>query len=390
MKVVMLVLNDMTWDARVDREAAALVEAGHSVTVLALRSDGSAEHERRDGYAIHRVAEHTSASWSRPLRKVGELRRRARTLVNAAIELAPDVIHAHDTDTLVAAAQAARLLGVPLVYDAHELYPDMISEFGARGSWPVQRYWHTIERRHIPRAAAVITVSDGLAAELRSRFGVSPVVVRNVPVLSPLARTGRLRAELGLLGDDRRIALYQGVLIPGRGLRSLVEAAARVPGLILAIQGFGPEEAPMKERVRALGAEERIRFMGKKTPAELHEYACGADIGVLIYERTTLNNYLASPNKLYSYLMAGLPVAGSAFPGIAEVVLDERVGLTFESSDIGSISAALEALVADPAARQEMGDRARLLAETRFNWTVEKQALLDAYARLAVSVSAGA
>lgn len=387
MKVVMLVLNDMTWDARVDREAAALAEAGHSVTVLALRSDGPAEREQRDGYTIHRVADHTSASWSRPLQKARELRRRTRALVSAAVELAPDIVHAHDTDTLTAAARVAGRLGIPLIYDAHELYPDMIAEFGARGSWPVQWYWRTVERRHIPRAATVITVSAGLATELHARFGVDPVVVRNVPALTPLTRTGRLRAELGLTGDDRCIALYQGVLIPGRGLQTLVEAAARVPGLVLAIQGFGPEEGPMRERVGTLGAGDSIRFMGKKTPTELHEYACGADIGVLIYERTTLNNHLASPNKLYAYLMAGLPVAGSAFPGIAEVVTDERVGLTFDPSDTGSISIALETLTADPMARRQMGGRARMLAETRYNWTIEKQALLDAYARLAATTA---
>jgi glycosyltransferase involved in cell wall biosynthesis len=258
----------------------------------------------------------------------------------------------------------------------------MIAEFGASGSWPVQLYWRHVERRNIPKAGEVITVSEGLAAELGRRFGCHPVVLRNVPDVVPLARSIRLRAELGMTDDHRCLAVYQGVLIPGRGLEALVEATGRVQDLVLAVQGFGPEESQMRDRARNLGIEERVRFMGKKSPEDLHEYACGADIGVLIYEHTTLNNYLAGPNKLYSYLMAGLPVAGSAFPGIAEVIARGQVGLLFDPADPESISVALEGLVQDPAQRRAMGARARVLAETSYNWGLEKQALLEVYGRL--------
>jgi len=196
-------------------------------------------------------------------------------------------------------------------------------------------------------------------------------------------RSERLRAELDLLGDERCVALYQGVLIPGRGLSRLVEAVAEAPDVVLAIQGFGPEEQQMKESAAALNVEERVRFMGKIPPAELHEYACGADIGVLIYEHTTLNNYLASPNKLYAYLMAGLPIVGSAFPGIMEILEGHEVGMTFDPGRSESIAAALRRLALSAGTRETMGARARELAETRHNWDLEKDALLDVYERLA-------
>jgi glycogen(starch) synthase len=80
--------------------------------------------------------------------------------------------------------------------------------------------------------------------------------------------------------------------------------------------------------------------------------------------------------------MAGLPVAGSAFPGIAEVIARGQVGLLFDPADPESISVALEGLVQDPAQRRAMGARARVLAETSYNWGLEKQALLEVYGRL--------
>lgn len=378
----MLVLNDMTADARVDREAAALADAGHDVTVLALRSGDLSATELRRGYAVRRVADYTTATWRNPLGKVQQSRARRRAFLRVGVELQPDVVHAHDTDTLAVGARLAELLWTPLVYDAHELYPDMLSEFGHGGSWPVQAYWKCVERRCVPRARAVITVSDGLAGELRKRFGVEAEVLRNVPQLEPIEDRSRLRGELDMADDPRPLFIYQGVLIPGRGLVSLIEAVAQVPGLVLAVQGFGPEEGAMRARAEALGLDDRVRFMGKRPASELHAYACGADAGVVIYEHTTLNNYLAGPNKLYAYLMAGLPIAASGFPGLAEVVEGESVGFTFDPASVDSIAKVLEALANDPHHRERMGSRARHLAETKFTWDTEKQKLLAIYDRL--------
>jgi len=389
MKIVMLVLNDMSADARVDREALALAEAGHEVTVLALRSGDLPERERRRGYTVLRVADYTTASWRDPFAKLRQNQARRRALLEAGLEEQPEVVHAHDTDTLAVGALLADLAHVPLVYDAHELYPDMIAEFGRGGSWPVQTYWKRIERANVPRAGLVITVSGGLADELRKRFGADPVVVRNVPALEPLADRARLRDELGMVGDPRPLFVYQGVLIPGRGLVRLVEAVGQVSDLVLAIQGFGPEETAMRARAEQLGLADRVRFMGRQPPSELHAYACGADAGVVIYERTTLNNYLAGPNKLYAYLMAGLPIAASAFPGLAEVVVDQDVGVTFDPASVDSITSALRELAGDPVKRERMGGRARVLAETRYNWDAEKRVLVEAYEQLSASRHAG-
>ena len=260
----------------------------------------------------------------------------------------------------------------------------MLQEHGLRGSAPVQWYWRRIERAQVPHSDAVITVSAGLAGELQRRYGICPVVVANVPPLSPAERSPRLRRELGL-GDDVPVALYQGVLIPGRSLDRLVRAWAQVPDAVLVVQGFGPAEAAMRAAAVTVGASDRVRFMGRIAPAELHEYACGADIGVVIDERTTLNNYLAAPNKLYAYLMAGLPVASSNFPGLAAIVEEKGVGATFEPAREASIAGAVLGLFSDRGRLAAMGARARELAVTRYNWDLEKVRLLEVYDRLASS-----
>jgi glycosyltransferase involved in cell wall biosynthesis len=103
---------------------------------------------------------------------------------------------------------------------------------------------------------------------------------------------------------------------------------------------------------------------------------------VVIYENTSLNNYHAAPNKLYSYLMAGLPIVSSDFPGLREVVVSGGVGEVFEPSSAESIASAIRLLADEPEMRQEMKTRARALAEERYNWAVDASHLLEAYERL--------
>ena len=378
----MIVMNEMRADARVDREASVLAASGNDVDVVALRSHGLPEMERRSGYVIRRVADYSRAAWTRPAAKIFQMRKRTATIVRCVASLAPDVVHAHDTDALAPACAAARATSAVLVYDAHELFPDMAGPSGRGRPLLVRSYWRSLERRLVPCADSVITVGDGLAEELARRYGIEAVVIRNAAPLQPLQRGGRLRRELGI-AEDVPIVLYQGVLNAGRALDRLVRVVASVPGAVLVLQGSGSEEGKLREIVAAHGLADRVRLTGHVPQETLHEYACGADVGVVIYEATSLNNYYAAPNKLYAYLMAGLPIAASDFPGLREVVVDEEVGIVFDPADEASIAESIRSLLSDPDSLEEMSARARQLAETRYNWQMESRKLIDLYERLA-------
>lgn len=378
MRVVMIVLNDMTSDARVSREATTLARVGHKVWVLALRAKGLPECEQTGDFEIRRVADFTTASALAALSKASQSRTRTRALAQSAVALEPDVIHAHDTTAMSAGARAAADARAALVYDAHELYPDSLTQQRIQGTWPVQVYWRSLESRLIPKADAVVTVSDGLREVLWERFGVKAVVVANAPVRQPMSDRDVLREELGI-GHRMTIVLYQGGLFAGRALRELVEAVTRVPDVALVVQGQGPEEPAMREHVVALGIEERTYFMGQVPQADLYRYTCGADIGTVFLDGVTLNHRLAWPNRLFMYFMAGIPSVVTDLPGMSSLVRGSRVGLTTPAGDVGAMASAMAKLVADPALRDEMGVRARVLAETRFNWESEACKLVDLY-----------
>ena len=222
MRVVMYVLNDVTRDSRVLREAATLAAAGHEVTIMAtpLGADVASAGEPAPpaGVTIRRVAIPTGVPWwvtsvrapwrlalpgallllpwtvvrgawvgvvnrllGRPVQAGGiDFIRRWRVewlgWCRAAVAAAPeaDVHHAHDMEALPAARMAATRDRTRFIYDSHEIYmawgPVLRQPRLLR--WAMARW----ERRMAQGAAAVVTIGDGLAAELGRRFGVTGIV----------------------------------------------------------------------------------------------------------------------------------------------------------------------------------------------------------------------
>lgn len=379
----MLALSDMSTDARAVREAQALGEAGHEVAVFALRAQGLPNEERRDAYDIIRVADFTSASWRRPLAKIGQSRTRRRSFIESAVRWSPDVVHAHGLDTLPLAFRISTRLGSRVVFDAHELHDEMLKSNRASVPEPLLRYWRHVEKKLLPKADAVITVGDEVADEILRRTGIRPSVVLNVPPLETQVTTERLAVSLGL--GDQVVVLYQGLVNHGRGLAQMIRALEYAPGVALAIQGpsVGDFLDSLLNLAAEIGVSDRVRYLGVAPMSELHRYCSAADIGLLAFDATSLNNTLAMPNKLFQYMMAGLPMLGSVrLPAIRKILENEQIGLVCDPEDPGDMARRLLEMARDLAMRKRMGARARELSEERYNWDIEKGKLVALYVEL--------
>ena len=241
------------------------------------------------------------------------------------LQLRPDVIHAHDAAMLLPGLLGARLTGAKLVYDSHELatgvpYRD--------GRWA--RFVSGIERLAVPRAAAVITVSDGIADRLqelyRLRRGRSWSATS--PNSSRPAANGALRRRLGI--GDVPLVLHQGAPAPDRGGEQLIAAMREVPGRAPRLPRL---VTVCRLRGRSAGAggraglEGRVHFLPSVPLADLLAQTADADVGVSLLQDTCENHRLALPNKVFEYLAAGVPVVVSDLPEVAAIVRAARVGL---------------------------------------------------------------
>lgn len=459
-RVVMFVLNDVRWDVRVQREARTLAEAGYEVTIIGRPTDPMAtvpERERWNGVDIVRipvpgrfrrrmlgagggrgasarghdstprgspasvtgpaiVSDRRSASASRLIVRsirtaarlplIGGLVRGMDLLIRwrfgtmawgleaAAAAPPADVWHAHDLTGLPAAFVARRQHGGRLVYDAHELFTEA-GDTASRPGWAravLRRY----EARAIREADAVITVNDGLAAELGAIAAPRRMlVVRNTPPAPSResstpssARPDRLRVALGLAGDTK-IVLYHGGLLRDRGLPQLI-LAMTAPGLEqahLVLMGSGPMASELARRIASsedLAA--RVHLIPPVPPADLAEWVASADVGAMPNQPRTANERISTPNKLYECLAAGVPVVSSDFPERRRIIADDPdgpLGALCDPADPASIGAALRSILdLDAEATARLRARCLTAARLRWNWEAQSAGLLALYGDL--------
>lgn len=373
----MLVLNPFTHDTRVEKEAATLIDAGYRVTVVAEAAPGLPQREVIRGVEVVRVQRRRS-------RLPGlRLFAYARQLERALLAQRPEIIHAHDSNALLPVARAARRLGVPFVYDAHDLWTGRPRRGRSRAYFAAsQLYYRLLEARLVPRAAAHLTVSQPIARHLERVYHLPEVtLVPNYPPALPGIDPRDLRSQPGAEGipTGADVILYLGGLMADRGIEQLVRAVAELPTAHLALLGEGALAEEIRELALVLGIGDRVHLLAPVPSDEVVAYAASATIGVSPIIPSCLNYRYSLPNKLFQYMAAGIPVVASDFEQVREVVIGSDAGLTVDMTDPAAMAAALQTLLADATARARMGRNGRTAIASRFNWARAADALLAVY-----------
>ena len=372
-RIAMLLHKSVEHDSRVRREAKALAETGHEVTVLHLPRVHGELDGTLDGFEVVSV---TPPQWVRrhipfALYRIVFL----ASFVRAIRRLGPDVVHAHDAAMLAPGYLGARLVRARLVYDSHEY---------AAGVPYRERAWAlfvtSLERALIRKCAAVITVSDGIADRLAERYGLShrPTVVRNVPDPSAYDRAFRapdLRAALGI-DSQTPLVLHLGAAATDRGCEALVRAMADLPEAHLLF--LGADDGAYVDGLLALAAQsgvsERVHFRPSVPIAHVLSYVEQASVGVSLLEDTCENHRLALPNKVFEYLAAGVPVVVSDLPEMRRALATVPGSAFVTATDPQSLTHGIERAVA---AAPRVGESGRLVAE--FTWEDDAGRLADTY-----------
>ena len=405
----MLVKNTFTHDARVWREAQALQSSGHEVQVVALAAPNLPITETTaEGIQITRVSRGPGASLrgvSDPTNSLGKsanqrnlLKRFAVRIVKLAaktpastyvqsgidqrmkavvLAFGPDVIHAHDLETLELACSLKYELKIPIVYDSHEI----ASERNHHSTSQKERAG-TKETKLIPNADAVIMVSNGCAEFTADKYGISlPTVIMNTPDFDPTKTEVRdLRKALNIPAGNL-VLVHQGSLQKNRGIEQSIEAIRNIPNITYVIIGYGQHRPYLEEYVAQTGLSGKVKFFGPVPASQLIEWAASADIGLCTIVGKTKSYLHSMPNKLFEYTMAGLPVIASNYPDMGNFVTENKMGITCDPESSESISAAITALASDPEMRKKFAEGART-TRTKFNWANEQKKLLEIYSHL--------
>lgn len=373
-KILMLLPNGFDPDPRVHNEAKSLVDAGYYVTILCWDRDARYTHnETIDGIRIERIF--VQSLYGRGSSQLKYLWKFWKEAYQRAIILSPDVIHAHDFNTLPLGYWLGKKLGIPVIFDAHESYHEMLADnVHPMIKWVIAR----TERFIIKRIDLLITVGSILEEEYKRRGAKSTVVIGNWKRLEDYqfseAEVKIARKELGI-PENRLIISFVGYLLPSRGLLSLIKAVSSDKDVFLVIGGKGQFE---NEVLEATKDADNIKYLGYTVPERVPIITSISDVVFYGMENDSGNCKYSAPNKLFEALATGRAVLTCKIGEIGRIVKEEKCGISLEKISKENILCAFKKL-RKLSVLNEYKNNALSAGKNKYNWSNAEKTLLKVY-----------
>ena len=368
-----IVMNSFAFGSRILKETSSLVRSGlvRHVHIAAIHEQGLKEMESLDEFReIWRVPIR-SRRWPRLLAtQMVKYTEFCLKVTKYAIQKRIELVNVHNLALLPLGLLIKWICGAKLIYDAHELETEA---YGLRGLRQVLA--RIVERALIPYASLVIVVGNCINEWYRDKYSISNIVtVLNCPGFQEPRRTGRLHGELKI-PVGKKIVLYQGGLDRGRGIEKLLRAfAGNDDGKhVLVLMGYGELQSMIEEHAVLYG---NIYLKTAVPPEVVLEYTASADVGISYIDNPSLNDRFCLPNKLFEYIMAGLPVIVNDAPEMQRLVTENQIGVVLDELTSDPLARALEEIA------QMNGDilksSLRRTAEM-YSWINQEKAMLRGY-----------
>lgn len=282
-----------------------------------------------------------------------------------------DIIFAEDLYCLPVCVVVGKMKKAKVIYDCRELFGFLA---GLKNKKLVQKFWSIIEKLFIKKANLVLTTGEMDSEFIRNHYHITnDLVIRNLPLYrktdSPFDYYSALKIE-----KSKKILLYQGVVLHGRGLKMIFDFLQETNDFVLVIAGGGEMLSFYRDLAEKLHISEKVFFIGKIPQENLINYTAGAFIGLALIENISLSYYYALPNKLFEYIMAEIPVIATDLPQMKNIINEFKVGLTIKENDIDQLKQSLNKLKDDESYYNQFKSNCRIASQT-LNWERDMERL---------------
>ncbi len=296
-------------------------------------------------------------------------------LFEKAIQQKYDIYVAHDLPALPIAYKASKKYGSFLVYDAHEFYTGQITLKGRR-----KRFFEILEKEYINRVDLMFTVNEDIASLFKKKYGI-----QNIQVLYNAMEDQSINKHISfhnILGihQSKKIILYQGGFLENRNLEFLIESVSYFPeNFVLVMLGYsflGDRLKNISRRINILG--KKVFFIDRVPQKELLSYTSSADFGIIPYPNIDLNTKYCTPNKLFEFIMAEVPIiANKQLVTVKRILEKYEIGKTITFSSPKKTAKEIEEVI-----REINLEKVRIKikkAKDVLSWQRQKKVLLDSY-----------
>jgi glycosyltransferase involved in cell wall biosynthesis len=400
-------------DARVEREAVTLIEAGYQVHLLCTQPTNRpplTEHEAYRGIYIDRI-DPDAGSWKIPFlnlkakmpfqglfknvnKAVWNIDTTWHTLIDDFVaRYGVHILHVHDLRLMTTALVVAEKYSIPVISDLHENFPALMHQMKGRhnpgrGDKAFQR-WDAIETQCAEEATHVITVVE----QAKQRLVAKGIPSDKISVVYNTVDTDKfdhapLNKDIIRQFKSKFLLTYVGhINDTHRGIHTVLEALAilrkEIHDVHIVLAGpvretYGRE---LKKIIDKHDLMDAITFTGWLDETEFGSYIDACDICLCPHLQTPQTN-ATFPNKVYLYHYYGKAVVAGNCDPIAEYLRETGGGITYPASDPVALANAIKTLYKDPKTRREMGQRGQRAVEKRYNWQTTSKTLLGVYNRV--------
>ncbi|MEO5951112.1 MAG: glycosyltransferase family 4 protein, partial [Chloroflexia bacterium] len=283
-----------------------------------------------------------------------------RSLVRYIRQNKIDIIHTHLLASDVMGRVAGFVTRRPVVSTIHNARVDLDKE--PRHQQLMERWTARLWCRRL------IVVSSMLREEVAEWFGMPTSRVVGIPNgidtarFRPAADFDRGEVKQELLGGDYRMVLNVARLMPQKGQKYLVEAAARVvgtrPDVRFVIVGTGPLQDEVMALAGELGIADKIVITGIRS--DVPRILAAGDMFVLS------SLWEGMPLSLLEAMAAGCPAVATNVGGVAEVLKQGEVGTLVPPEDVEALAEAIGAYLDEPERARRMAEKAQAFAEENY------------------------
>ncbi|HKY45896.1 MAG TPA: glycosyltransferase family 4 protein [Pyrinomonadaceae bacterium] len=246
------------------------------------------------------------------------------------------------------------------------------------------------ERLNLDAAARIFVVSDVERRNLEARGVTAEKILVNpngvdVERFRPGVGCVEARRELGLK-DTQVVAGFVGTFGPWHGVEKFAEAIKSIPAEVpvrFLLVGSGSLHTEVEKQLEAEENAGRVIFTGsvahERVPALLD--ACD----ILVAPHVPLadgSEFFGSPTKIFEYMAMGKAIVASRLGQIGEVLTDQETALLVEPGNVRELRDAIVRLAEAAELREQLGAKAREVAEREFTWKHNAQRVLQAYQSL--------
>jgi glycosyltransferase involved in cell wall biosynthesis len=291
------------------------------------------------------------------------------------ISFVPDVIHANDFDTYIAASIFKKKNNYRVIYDSQEFFPYSNPVF----SELERKVYSRIDSNYCKIVDSVIAVSTHLGQKIKDTYKLQSIYI--IPNACPKTESSNFRIFEHQV--ERVKFVFQGNFSLNRGLEFVLSCWAKYQLYSSAdLYLIGPDSRhkryliEMSRKFQILN--NGVYFPESVNPFQLTQNLLNYDVGIIPYPPIDFNFKFCCPNKLSQYMSAGLAILSNQLPFVNEIIDKGRIGLHYYEGDPDSFKKCFESIV-NLNQLLKFKKASKEFHNSNFNWSNFNQKLLLIY-----------